>query len=76
MDLSDIEPEMAGHSIDEAGLARAVRTDHAERLAGVLHDVDVIERADAAEILHEPAGKEQLRHLETLLGKSDLSRAP
>ena len=58
-DRTGVDGQMAGHHIDERGLAAAVRPDHAEGLAHSLLDVHRSERPDATELFLDLPGVEQ-----------------
>ncbi len=49
-DAALLRPVETGHAVQQAGLARAVRTDHRDQLTGAHGQIDVVQRPDAAEM--------------------------
>ena len=52
----------AGDHVEQGRLARTVGTDEAENFVLRDRDIEAVERDDAAETFHQPAGLEQHRH--------------
>ena len=70
------EPVVAGHTVDQRGLAGAVRPEQPDHLTGTDGEVDVVERGETAEPLGQPGHRERARrHRGALGGRQRLGRA-
>src|SRR5262245_48099028 len=59
-DAAGLVVQRAGHAVDERALARSVRTNQAEALAGLDIQIDALQRDEAAEAFRQASYLEQV----------------